>query len=1097
MPQPRILTFNFHEPYLCLMAKTGYRLSVGLYEQGPLARTWQTKFRPVPSNIEFVPEAQWRADLAAARYDVVIAHNESNALDLLRGRVAKILVCHNRKTFLREAATVETGDVGEAIERLLARLRQVFEFVFISESKRADYGLPGRVILPGMDVEEYGGYTGEIQEILRVGNAMRERNLMFDVDLQESACAGLANRIAGVDPYLPAARPAESFADLLDLYRTRRCLLHVTRQEYEDGYNLAMLEAMACGMPVVALANNTSPLTHGRDGLVGDSAETLRAHLQTLLDDWELARTIGAGGRETVARRFPIGAFVEKWRAAIEEAAEESERHTPRTPPRPRRILMHYVASPFTTGRYFEAAARKKHRVVTAGLRCPEALLRTWGFVDDPPPYAAHEIDLALEASCDEMLERLPKDFTPDLYLWIDSGVKHVPAHLARLGCPKACYLIDTHLDPDVRLEIARHFDYTFLAQKDQVEWFRRRGVANAAWLPLACSPELHAIGRRVRNYDVAYVGSVDGDATDRRPRLLRAIRDRFPNSRIGRFWPHEMAEIYAQSKIVFNACVNHDVNMRVFEGMASGALLITDEAGGLEDLFEDGKHLVVYRRDEDAIPLIERYLMDTEARERIAAAGQALVRSRHTYDLRLQSIVDAAASDSERGGYTGESRFRPGGYYANTRPEVAQFVPLGVRRLLDVGCGCGDFGRALKQERNIHEVCGIEVVERAAALARNALDRVLCMNVETEDLPFGDGYFDCITFADVLEHLRDPALVLRKCARALADDGVMLMSIPNVRFYQVVAMLLDGGWDYADAGILDRTHLRFFTARSMRKMIEDAGLEVLLLQPLSMASPGDLPCRPDGSLQLGRAIVTPKDDADLQDLRTYQYMLVAGKPGVDRLAKARDALHIGQFEAAALLADQALGVDTFEQRRIIAAAMARLGRLQESEMLYREALRMRADPLVEGELGILLVAMNRPGEARPLLEKAVAANPGFDRALGALGLVHLSEDRVEEAFDALATALESSFDHPALLPHLIGAAEKLGRLDAIENIVVSYMDFAPGNVELAFHGAGFLIKRGRLHEASERLETLMMFSPNQPAVADLLAEIKRRIARE
>ncbi len=1097
MPQPRILTFNFHEPYLCLMAKTGYRLSVGLYEQGPLARTWQTQFRPVPPNIEFVPEAQWRADIAAARYDVAIAHNESNALDLLRGRVPKILVCHNRKTFLREAATIETGDVGEAIERLLARLRQAFEFVFISESKRADYGVPGRVILPGMDVEEYGGYTGGIKEVLRVGNAMRERNLMFDVDLQEAACAGIANRIAGVDPNLPAARPAESFADLIDLYRTRRCLLHVTRQEYEDGYNLAMLEAMACGMPVVALANNTSPLTHGRDGLVGDSAETLRAHLQALLDDHALARTIGAGGRATVARKFPMGAFIEKWREAIEEAAEASVRHTPRTPPRPRRILMHYVASPFTTGRYFEAAARKKHRVVTAGLRCPETLLRTWGFTDDPPPYAAHDIDLALEASCDEILGRLPKDFTPDLYLWIDSGVKHVPANLSRLDCPKACYLIDTHLDPEVRLEIARHFDYVFLAQKDQVEWFRARGVANAAWLPLACSLELHAVGARDRIFDVAYVGSVDGDATDRRPRLLRAIRERFPNCRIGRFWPHEMAEIYAQSKIVFNACVNRDVNMRVFEGMASGALVITDEAGGLEDLFEDGRHLVVYRRDEDAIPAIERYLNDDEARERIAAAGQALVRLRHTYDLRLQYIVDAAETGTRRGGYTGESRFQPGGYYANTRPEVAQFVPLGVRRLLDVGCGCGDFGRALKQERNIQEVCGIEVVERAAAMARNALDRVLCMDVETAELPFDDGYFDCITFADVLEHLRDPGAVLRKAARVLADDGVMLMSVPNVRFYQVVAMLLDGGWDYADAGILDRTHLRFFTARTMRKMAEDAGLEVLCLQPLSMAPPGDLPCRPDGSLQLGRAVIMPKDDTDVQDLRTYQYMLIAGKPGADRLAKARDALHIEQFEAAAILADQALGVDAFEQRRIIAAAMARLGRLQESETLYREILRMRADPMVEGELGILLVAMNRPGEAHPLLERALTANPRFDRAWGALGLVHLSEGRLEEAFHALSTTLESSFDHPALLPHLIAAAEKLGRLDAIEDIVVRYMDFAPGNAELAYHGAGFLMKRGRLHEARERLETLIMFMPHHVAAADLLAEINRRIMQE
>ncbi|MCX5757056.1 MAG: hypothetical protein NTU83_00815 [Candidatus Hydrogenedentes bacterium] len=201
MSEPRILTFNFHEPYLCLMAKTGYRLSVGLYETGPLARVWQTQFRPVPANIEFIPEAHWRADVAAGRFDVVIAHNESNALDFLKSRVPKLLVCHNRKTFLREAATVEVGDVGEAIERLLARLTQTFEFIF----------------------KDYGGYVGDVAEVLRVGNTMRARNLMFDVDLQEAVCAGIRNRVVGLDANMPDARPSDSFDDLLGLYRSRRC----------------------------------------------------------------------------------------------------------------------------------------------------------------------------------------------------------------------------------------------------------------------------------------------------------------------------------------------------------------------------------------------------------------------------------------------------------------------------------------------------------------------------------------------------------------------------------------------------------------------------------------------------------------------------------------------------------------------------------------------------------------------------------------------------------------------------------------------------------------------------------------------------------
>ena len=64
MARPRILTFNFHEPYLCLMARTGLDFTVGVYEEGALAREWQTQFRPIPPNLTLVPEAEWRRDLA-------------------------------------------------------------------------------------------------------------------------------------------------------------------------------------------------------------------------------------------------------------------------------------------------------------------------------------------------------------------------------------------------------------------------------------------------------------------------------------------------------------------------------------------------------------------------------------------------------------------------------------------------------------------------------------------------------------------------------------------------------------------------------------------------------------------------------------------------------------------------------------------------------------------------------------------------------------------------------------------------------------------------------------------------------------------------
>jgi glycosyltransferase involved in cell wall biosynthesis/SAM-dependent methyltransferase len=1079
------------------MAKTGLDLTVGLYSDPPLARLWHTQFRPIPANIVLMEETRWREDLENGKFDVVVAHNESNALDLFKyDQTPKLLVCHNRRKFLRTTATADVPDAPAVFDRLLNRLQERFSFVFISKSKRADYGIPGIVILPGIDVDEFGGYSGAVAEVLRVGNLMRDRDLMFDVGFQEQVCEGIPNRVVGVDPRIPNARPSSSLEDLLEMYRSRRCLLHVTREEYEDGYNLAMLEAMACGMPVVSLSNRTSPLTHGVDGFLSQDAEVLRRHIKTLLEDADLAVEIGARGRETVAAKFPISAFVQNWRNALERAADEAPRRAKRNrlAASPRKgILLHYVASPITTGRYLEQAARKRHSVVTAGFRCPEQVLEGWGFAMPAPLYAPHDIDLPFQESYREMVSRLPEGFKPDLYLWVDSGMKEIPSDIEALYCPKACYLIDTHIAPEPRIAVAKRFDYTFLAQKAQVDAFRREGVARVRWAPLACSPELHDVPRAERIYDVSYVGGFDGDATDRRRNLMDKIKARFPNSRMGRCWPNEMASLYARSKIVVNACVNRDVNMRVFEAMASGALLITDEADGLEDLFKDGIHLVVYRDDKDVFDLIDYYLKNAEHRERIACAGSACVLDRHTYDRRLEEILGIVARDPiTEGGYRGESRFRMGGYYRNTRPEVAQFVPCSAQRLLDVGCGGGDFGSAIKKH-GVKEVHGIEIVERACEAARKVLDKVILGSIEEIELPYEEGYFDCITFSDVLEHLRDPVAALRKAGRVLADDGIILMSIPNVRFYEVVTMLVSGRWRYEEAGIMDRTHLRFFTATEMRLMVKEAGLETLHKQPLSYAPEDRLPRNADGSVTLGRATLRPVDDQDYQDLLTYQYIVIAGKPGADRLGKARDALRIGENEAALILAEQARGVDECERRKIMAAAFGRLGQLLNAERLYREALSLRHDDVeAAGELGILLVAMNRPADAKTYLELALAADARNERVTGALGLVHLTEERYDDAFACLTIALEGSYDNVSLAPHLIAVAERLGRLEGVADLLRRHADFHAGNPDLSCAFASLLVKLGWTAEARERLESVLLLNPTHGAAREILDRLAR-----
>jgi len=168
----------------------------------------------------------------------------------------------------------------------------------------------------------------------------------------------------------------------------------------------------------------------------------------------------------------------------------------------------------------------------------------------------------------------------------------------------------------------------------------------------------------------------------------------------------------------------------------------------------------------------------------------------------------------------------KAGEYFAEARPEMLPFVPANCRRLLDVGCGAGGFGASLKQTRQI-EVWGVELVSSVAAKAATKLDRVITGLFEPETkLP--DGAFDCIVFNDVLEHMIAPEQALRYATTLLTPDGAVLASIPNVRHLPVLWQLgFQGRWEYGDCGLLDKTHLRFFTKSSILKMFKDEGYAV------------------------------------------------------------------------------------------------------------------------------------------------------------------------------------------------------------------------------------------------------------------------------
>lgn len=166
---------------------------------------------------------------------------------------------------------------------------------------------------------------------------------------------------------------------------------------------------------------------------------------------------------------------------------------------------------------------------------------------------------------------------------------------------------------------------------------------------------------------------------------------------------------------------------------------------------------------------------------------------------------------------------------YANPRDEVTVLVPAGAHRVLDVGCSTGEMGVALRARG--HHVTGIELDPALAITARGKLDALVEADVEAlarDEGTVAGGPFDCVVFADVLEHLRDPWAVVRWGATQVAPGGSIVISVPNVRHAKTFwALLVRRRWPYDPVGIFDRTHLRFFTRRNLPELFDGSGFEV------------------------------------------------------------------------------------------------------------------------------------------------------------------------------------------------------------------------------------------------------------------------------
>ncbi len=1113
----RVMTFNWHAPYLYILSKLGHQMLVVEPELAPgKYKRWEKEMRPIPENVRLLSPEQAKAEMEKGKVDLLLAHNVKDLIFADGYFMPKIMVYHNK-------LSTEIGLSNTPIDRndylsKIAPLREGVREVYISEAKRSDWGGEGEIVLPGIDMSEYGGYTGEEAAILRVGNHFRERDLMLGFSISEHISQGFPCKTLGINPTIPNTELAKSFDELRDHFSRYRVYLNTTVEQYEDGYNLSMLEAMATGMPVISNANQSSPIKDGVNGFISNDISHLRQWTKVLLEDVSLAKEMGQEARKTVEALFSQNAFLQKWDRIFHETVVEflkdsgvsiGGEQVPFSEKKKKNVLMDYVSYPATTAYYMERALGKNHNIVTCGSVITSEVKKLWNLENLNWPINGQDIFRSCNDSIASVMSQLPNNWKPDFYFWMETGLDSYPRDLEQLDIPKVCYLIDTHLHLEDHIETARKFDCVFIAQKEYINRFKEAGIKEVHWLPLGCDSEIHGKTEVEKAHDVVFVGSL----TDpRRVNLLKQVEKQFDLC-VERKFMDEMTEAFCKGRIVFNNAIRNDLNMRVFEALCSGTMLVTDPAVGLEEFFEEGKHLAIYKDEADLLEIIQYYIDNPDQRERIAEEGRKEVLENHTYECRTASMMEVldrvlAAKEVEA---PVVSSIKHAHEIKDSQGDVEKMIPCDAEVVMVVGEGIAEVGKSIKA-RNIF-VTGIEENSKFVDAAKAEIDDVVCGSTGALEIPYDDHSIDCIVVLGTLGRSANPKELLGKLEKCLKPEGTLIVRFPNVQSIQAINYLIEGGSDpKGHNGFNKETH-GFLTVSDYRSLLGEAGFHLETTEEVVDSNFDSLASTDTTVLRFGRVVINDLSQEEIRRLFVKEYFVVAiteeayKKKDLEATAEAeaekeyanlkqlaRDCEEAKQFENAIYYYRQALKIaaNKAEVYCGMGNCYMKLQDTKSAEENFALCLSSDAD-YPSGLMGMAIVMLQQTDYygSIQLLEKLIAKNPTHDRALCALGMVYEKMGQKKRAMEFYEISIRENIENSAAMTSLLNLSYELSEFDEIHASLTRYLEVHPANLNMRFGLAGILFKMDRWEEAREAINQILIFEPQNENALKLLQQIE------